>query len=338
MRKLVLALLAILTVANSTSDVHAEASDIYNRTAPAFSEENAGLSGSGEWLYVRRSDGTIWHKSVPNGAGGVAGYSGNCGAGGAGGGWVSDGAPTGQTASSGPQVGWTSTSFVQSWLFTETAFGLYVKPGSSGWQLVQSVPPGGFTAGITVSSDFNNGVMYVVARGGSNMLYLLQVTAPMVSGGALTVTPWSQIGTTSIASTPAIATPGYRRDVLSLNTSNQVQHTGCGFPTCWSTPAALPGPITSSYAPAAFWYDLMGANGGPFLAAAANVSGNAIVTVSTSGTWGSQTNRGGATISSALALAVKSSAPSSYRLAARFSDGTYRVNCAGPIWNSLGSP
>jgi hypothetical protein len=323
-RRSVLALGLLSCALGLSPKAHAVANDLFNLKTPAWSV--ASNIGGAEWIYVRKFDGTIWHKGITGGS------------------WISDGRPSAGPVTSGPQIAWTKPSnqngFIQ-WIFVEVGNTLFAKRGSGTWVNVSSAPPGGFTSGISVAAS-RTGLIKVAARGQGNFPFVLDL---LVDGpGNVTIlNPWTQLGSNAINSAPAIGTLVWRHDVFALNGSDTLQTNSCaGYPfPCFPGWVGFPpsGAILNvSASPMAVWQDEFAEYGGPFMAVAVRVGGNATSIKFTHPTNTFETqNRGGGTIDSGVAVVFQlpNTPP---RLAAHFQDGNFKYNPSGTGWLNLGQP
>jgi hypothetical protein len=296
----------------------------------AFNLLGVGFLETGvEYVYVRKSDGSIWHTGTPST------------------GWLSDGKPS-TGATSGPQAARITNGGTQNLIFVEVGNTIYCSKGGQGapWTVFTSGPPGGFTSGLAVSYDFEETSIHIAARGAGNIPYWIAVSAPPPPGGAWIISSWNQLGSSAISGAPGFAETDFRDDILALDGSDHLEMNTCEYPACYPGYTTVPGPVTGVSSPSALWWDLLGNYGGPFLAVAVGVSGgNAIVDTYTNSTnaFGGPVARGGSAlgggINGPVAVTVESPQnPTIARLAAHFADGNYYYNVGATSWFSLGHP
>jgi hypothetical protein len=307
----------------ATAPKASAAIDNFNLLGPAFAE------GSSETLFVRKSDGSIWHCGVPNVTG-----------------WLPDGKPS-TGATSGPQVVRIQNGGIHQLILVEVGDIIFANDGGV-WSSFLPSPPGGFAAGLSTSYDFPNRSFHITTLGfdqntGAKVPFVISVSAPPPPGGGWIVGPWTQIGTFAVDGSPGIGELNNRIDMLALNASlsDTLQIDSCQFPPCLPGYMTVPGPIQGFASPTAIYYDTQGANGGPFMAIAVRGQRGAVVDVYTQPTnsFAGAVSRGGDTINGPVAVTIISPQnPLVPRLAAHFTDGNYRYNPQGTGWISLSHP
>lgn len=330
MRKRYLFVVGLILSGAGTRSAQAITGDPFNLLAPAVFDNGT----VNEYVYARKSDGTIWVKETE----GTIGP------------WTSIGSPPGG-ASSGPQVGQLCFfgSPTQTWVVASSGGNIWAKEGSGAWTNALGAPPGGITSGPAVSWNSNNCDMHVVVNGVNNIPWIITIQAPIPGGGTPIISSWSQVGTTPVNSAPSVAETSWRQDVVALDGNNHIIMTTCEYPSCFGSWTEVEGSGIGSSAPMAYWFNDAGsATDGPFLAIAVRgilIGGNFNAWVNTYDnlydTWTGWQQRGG-NLDSAIAPThyVLESGNNTW-LAAFDSHGDYWENTSQPSatsWYDISHP
>jgi len=315
--------------------------DVANLNKPAYL-----VAGSGEFVYARKSDGTIWHRRVQTQDS-----------------WHAHGNPPGG-AKSGPEFGTMrfnlGSGHLTNFIIVSGSDGIYGLPDGNGstWTKLAPFPPGGSTSGPSVSFSTDNETLHVAMRGTGHTIFLGTFVAPPSGCCTMTFQGWSQVSNFAIDSAPAVAENVWRVDVLGSveeqpDLSVHTFLTTCQYPYCFSSWKDLNGDATQS--PGAFWIPGT-SDDGPWLQVAVNEGD---ITYGQGGLANASNNcyeftydsfnnvffpwlsfgRPPFAIDSTIAVGFFFATPGLARFAAHAHDGNFYFNpAAGSSWYNIGHP